>query len=122
MGFFFFFPFLVLGGLECAVIHVLSWISTTFLIDLITFPMTESKIETTSEPSGVGSVFDVPGASLVAQQDICLHEGFLTPSFFFFLRPLFLLMVGLHLEHELFREFLKGGQQGRRELNREVIF
>lgn len=84
------FFFLVLGGPECAVIHVLSWVSTTFLIDLITFPMTESKIETTSELTGVGSVFDVPGASLVAQLDICLHEPFL---FFFF----FLLMVGLHI-------------------------
>lgn len=76
------FFFLVLGGPECAVIRVLSWVSTTFLIDLITFPMTESKIETTSELTGVGSVFDVPGASLVAQLDICLHELFL---FFFFL-------------------------------------
>lgn len=78
---FLFFFFMVLGGPECAVIHVLSWVSTTFLIDLITFPMTESKIETTSELTGVGSVFDVPGASLVAQRDICLHEPFL----FFFL-------------------------------------
>lgn len=78
-----FFPFLVLGGPECAVIHVLSWVSTTFLIDLITFPMTESKIETTSELAGVGSVFDVPGASLVAQQDICPHELSSPPPLFF---------------------------------------
>lgn len=85
-----------MGGPECTVIHVLSCISTTFLIDLITFPMTESKIETTSELTGVGSVFDVPGASLVAQQDICLHERFF---FFLFFPPFFLLMVGLDLGH-----------------------
>lgn len=88
--------------------------------------MTESKIETTSELTGVGSVFDVPGASLVAQQDICLHEGFLIPSFFFsslfYIFFFLLLMVGLHLGHELFREVLEGGQQGRREFNRDVIF
>lgn len=87
--------------------------------------MTESKIETTSELTGVGSVFDVPGASLVAQQDICLHEGFFNP-FFFSLSPLpfffFILMVGLHLGHELFREVLKGVQQGRREFDKEVMF
>lgn len=83
-----------MGGPESAVIHVLSWVSTTFVIDLITFPMTESKIETTSELTGVGSVFDVPEASLVAQQDICLHEGFFFPFLFFFL-----LMIGLDLGH-----------------------
>jgi len=86
-----------LGGPECAVIHVLSWVSTAFLIDLITFPMTESKIQTTSELTGVGSVFDVPGASLVAQQDICLR-GLPSSSFFFFLF-FSSLMVGLHLGH-----------------------
>lgn len=83
LGFFFF----VLGGPECVVIHVLSWVSTTFLIDLITFPMTESKIKTTSELTVAGSVFDVPVASLVAQQDICTHGVFFS-------------MVGLHLGHK----------------------
>lgn len=119
-----------MGGPECTVIHVLSCISTTFLIDLITFPMTESKIETTSELTGVGSVFDVPGASLVAQQDRCLHERF----FFPFLPPLFsshggltfgTLLTGfglLPLQPELVKKKLEGGQQGRGEFNRDVIF
>lgn len=122
------FFFLVLGGPECAVIHVLSWVSTTFLIDLITFPMTESKIETTSELTGVGSVFDVPGASLVAQLDICLHEPFLFfffSSFSWWAYTFGTLLTGFGLlppQPELVREILEGGKHGRRELNRDGKF
>lgn len=69
--------------------------------------MTESKIETTSELTGIGSVFDVPGV-LWWLSRIYVFMSFFSPLFFFLF---FLLMVSLHLGHELVREVLEGRER-----------